>query len=205
MTQTLTRGQLRGARGSRSRLARPLAAVFRKGGGSLRSHFRHRPVVPHHDPETAARGTAPGTLSDFATTAQSDRRSKRREAVRCSVTFGHLITRAIQGGACVDDLAPIRAFISVPRFRMEANRNTIGLGDLLDQISCDLDELRRKHPGDYAMKNITMWWELEKERLLTRHSPASVVNRHRNVWRFRQWTVVFFAGCMTMLAVNIAF
>ena len=96
------------------------------------------------------------------------------------------------------------ALISVPLLIMEDKQHTIGLADLLDEVHRDLDELRKKHPSDYSIRNITMWWELEKERLLTRHGPASVakkLRRHPGLIRMLAW---FFAGWLAMLAVQTA-
>src|SRR5258708_5802431 len=94
------------------------------------------------------------------------------------------------------------AFYSVPQLIMDDKQNTIGLEALLDEVHRDLDELRKKHPSDYHIKNITMWWELEKERLLARHSPASVVRKLRRMQGIKWLMIWFFAGWATMLAVN---
>ena len=87
---------------------------------------------------------------------------------------------------------------------MEDKQNIIGLADLLDEVHRDLDELRRKHSSDYNIRNITMWWELEKERLLARHGSTSVARKPRrtpNLVRMLAW---FFAGWVAMLAVQTA-
>lgn len=85
---------------------------------------------------------------------------------------------------------------------MEDKPDTIGLTALLDQVTADLDELRKKHPNDYNVKNITLWWELERERLLARHSPASVVKKLRRVQGMKRMMAWFFGGWATMLAVE---
>jgi hypothetical protein len=84
---------------------------------------------------------------------------------------------------------------------MDENKDTIGLQALLDEVSRDLDEFRKKHAGDYGVKNVTLWWELEKERLVIRHGPESVVKKPRRVPRLRRM-IWFFAGWVTMLVVN---
>jgi len=70
---------------------------------------------------------------------------------------------------------------------MDATQNIIGMTDLLDEVSRDLEDFRRKHASDYSVKNVTMWWELEMERLLIRHKEARVA-RHfmsrRRAWAF---------------------
>lgn len=84
---------------------------------------------------------------------------------------------------------------------MSDAQNTIGLSELLAEVDRDLDELRKKHPSDYGVKNTGLWWELEKERLITRHGAALVKRMHR-IWDFKRTAVWFFAGWATMLAVN---
>jgi len=81
---------------------------------------------------------------------------------------------------------------------------TIGLADLLDEVHRDIDELRNKHPGDYSIRNITMWWALEQERLLTRHGPASVAKKLRRHPAFIRTLSWFLAGWLAMLAVQAA-
>ena len=84
---------------------------------------------------------------------------------------------------------------------MEQKQPTIiGLPELLDEVTRDLAELRSKHPGDYSLKNVTLWWELEKERLTMRHGPASVVKKH--AWLLRRLTIGFVTGAIAMLAAN---
>jgi hypothetical protein len=83
---------------------------------------------------------------------------------------------------------------------MEDKRETIGLTDLLDEVSRDIDELRKKHPSDYGVKNLTMWWELEKERLVVRHGSAGAVKRLRQVQSFKRAMLLFFAGAAIAVA-----
>ncbi|GEM_PF-6377634 len=85
---------------------------------------------------------------------------------------------------------------------MDDKQEIIGLAALLDEVNRDIEELRKKHPGDYSVKNLTMWWELERERLVTRHSPASVVKKLRRVQGVRRLMIGFFAGWATMLAAT---
>jgi hypothetical protein len=81
---------------------------------------------------------------------------------------------------------------------MEQKHKTIGLSELLDEVSSDLAELRSKHASDYSLKNITIWWALEKERLAMRHNPASIVSKHAGL--LRRLSIGFVAGAVTMLA-----
>lgn len=85
---------------------------------------------------------------------------------------------------------------------MEQKHKTIGLSELLDEVSSDLAEFRSKHPGDYSVKNITLWWTLEKERLAMRHSPASIVAKHAGL--LKRLSIGFVAGAMTMLGATAA-
>lgn len=87
---------------------------------------------------------------------------------------------------------------------MDDPRNTIGLTELLAEVERDLDELRKKHSNDYGVKNITMWWELERERLLARHSPTTAVQKLRRAHGLKRMLFWFSAGWATMLALNLA-
>ena len=82
---------------------------------------------------------------------------------------------------------------------MEDTQKTIGMTGLLDEIDRDLDEFRRKHSGDYSVKNVTLWWELEKERLLVRHGPKSVVKKPRLGWLEKHKLVLFMTGAAMWL------
>jgi len=86
---------------------------------------------------------------------------------------------------------------------MDDKQETIGLTELLDEVNRDLEELRRKHSSDYSIRNITMWWELERERLVTRHSPGSVVRKVRAILGLKRMIAWFFVGWLMMLAVQV--
>jgi hypothetical protein len=88
---------------------------------------------------------------------------------------------------------------------MSEKTHIIGLQDLLDEVSRDLDDFRRKHPNDYSLKAVTLFWELESERLLVRHQDAAVArgrDRGGRGWRFLAGCVVAFAlgAIVTLLA-----
>jgi hypothetical protein len=89
---------------------------------------------------------------------------------------------------------------------MSERQNIVGMADLLDEVSRDLDDFRKKHASDYSLKGITLWWELEKERLLIRHKEARVA-RHlmsrRRAWAFAVGCMVtFIAGVVVTLLVR---
>lgn len=81
---------------------------------------------------------------------------------------------------------------------MDDTRNTIGLSELLDEVGRDLAEFRRKHPGDYQLKNVTMWWELEQERLQVRHAGKHVRRPRRFMPAYRS-AIWFLLGCTIVL------
>ena len=85
---------------------------------------------------------------------------------------------------------------------MDEKQKIIGLTELLDDVSRDLDEFRKKHPSDYSIRNIAMWWDLEKERLVIRHAPASVVKTLRKVRGVTRTIAWFFVGWLVMLAAQ---
>jgi hypothetical protein len=87
---------------------------------------------------------------------------------------------------------------------MEDKPHTIGLTDLLSEVDRDLEELRKKHPADYGMKNLGMWWELERERLLVRHGPATPVQQLRRARGVRRTLVLFTAGWLAMIVIQAA-
>jgi hypothetical protein len=87
---------------------------------------------------------------------------------------------------------------------MDDPQNTIGLADLLAEIDRDLDEFRRKHQTDYGVKNVTLWWELEKDRLTIRHGPALSVRKRQRLRGTRRWVALFLAGWLSVLALNVA-
>jgi hypothetical protein len=84
----------------------------------------------------------------------------------------------------------------------DTTSDTIGLSALLDEVSRDLDELRKKNPGDYSMKTIMMWWELERDRLVARHTPNGVVKQLRRVKSMKRLLLWFSAGWLTMLVIE---
>lgn len=87
---------------------------------------------------------------------------------------------------------------------MEDTQETIGLTELLDEVSRDIDELRKKHPSDYGIKNLTMWWELERERLVARHGLGALVKKLRKVHSMRKMLGLFTVGWLTMLCIQMA-
>jgi hypothetical protein len=86
---------------------------------------------------------------------------------------------------------------------MDDKHDIIGLTELLDEVGRDLDEFRKKHQSDYSVKTISLWWDMEKDRLLSRHSPACVVKKLRRVQGLRRTMIWFFAGWVTMLTMNL--
>jgi hypothetical protein len=52
------------------------------------------------------------------------------------------------------------------------------------------------------VKNVTLWWELERERLLARHSPASALRKFRRFQSWQRMMALFFAGWLTMIAMQ---
>ena len=102
-------------------------------------------------------------------------------------------------------LVPFGAFSFCSQtLHMDDTQYSIGLTALLDEVDRDLDELRKKNPTDYSIRNIAMWWSLERERLTTRHGPAALVKRIHRMQGVRRMAVGFFVGWATMLAVNTA-
>jgi hypothetical protein len=87
---------------------------------------------------------------------------------------------------------------------MEDEQHTIGLQDLLSQVDRDLDDFRRKHQSDYSTKNISLWWELERERILTRHVPSTLVKKLRQAEGLKRSLAFFAAGGITILLGEIA-
>lgn len=78
-----------------------------------------------------------------------------------------------------------------------ASRNSSG------EIDRDLEDFRKKHASDYGVKNITLWWELQKDRVLARHLPATTLQKLRRVRTMKYWLGIFTAGRGTMLAVQV--
>ena len=87
---------------------------------------------------------------------------------------------------------------------MDDKQETIGLTKLLDEVNRDLDDLRRKHPNDYSLKNLDLWWELERERVLTRHGPDGSVRRPRRIRGGARTLALFTAGWATMIVLQAA-
>jgi hypothetical protein len=89
---------------------------------------------------------------------------------------------------------------------MDDTVQTIGMADLLDEVSRDLEDFRRKHASDYGVKNVTMWWELERERLLIRHKEARVARRfmsRRRVWMLAVGCIATFAaGALSTILIR---
>ena len=110
--------------------------------------------------------------------------------------------RAIQGGVRGGVLARFALLFLFPLPIMDDTQKTIGLTELLEEVNRDLDELRKKHSSDYNIRNITMWWDLERERLAARHSPGSVVRKVRDSRALRSMMTWFFVGWLTMLVVQ---
>lgn len=85
---------------------------------------------------------------------------------------------------------------------MSDAKDTIGITELLDEVSRDLDDFRKKHPGDYSVKNVTLWWETEKERLTMRHSSSTLVKNSRREERMKRLAIWFLVAWNITLSVN---
>ncbi len=94
-------------------------------------------------------------------------------------------------------------FGSVPQNVMDDKQQTIGLTELLDEIGRDLDEFRKKHASDYAVKTTTVWWEMERERLVMRHGSTAAVKRLLKVRSLKRLMIGFFAGCVAVIVATI--
>lgn len=86
---------------------------------------------------------------------------------------------------------------------MEDSQRTIGLADLLAEITNDLDDFRKKHPTDFGVKNITMWWEMEHERILHRYQSFTLVKTIRRLQRYKGFLLWFFAGAALMTGISV--
>lgn len=87
---------------------------------------------------------------------------------------------------------------------MDDTQPLIGLPELLGEIDRDLQDFRAKHQSDFGVKNITLWWELERERLTVRHGPAASVRRSRmtrGAWRLG---ACFLAGFLSLPVFQVA-
>jgi hypothetical protein len=80
---------------------------------------------------------------------------------------------------------------------MDEQQKTIGLTQLLDEVRRDLEELRRKNPNDYQIKNIVMWWDLEADRLLIRHGTSAILEQKIKVSAMKSLMGFFFAGLIS--------
>lgn len=120
------------------------------------------------------------------------------------MTIVHFIVVCHSGKRERRCLVPFGAFILFQLFIMDDKQKTIGLDELLDEVTRDLDELRKKNPNDYSVKNIMMWWSLEKATLVIRHSPASIVKKMHRKWTTKWVVIAFAAGFSVMLAMNAA-
>jgi hypothetical protein len=87
---------------------------------------------------------------------------------------------------------------------MDDAQPIIGLPELLSEIVRDLQDFRAKHQSDYGVKNITLWWELERERLTVRHGPGTSVRRLRVTAGARRLGACFLAGGLSLLALQVA-
>lgn len=85
---------------------------------------------------------------------------------------------------------------------MDDTTKTIRLTDLLHEVDLDLDELRKKHSNDYGVKNITMWWELERDRLVTRHGANLAIRMIRRAHTVKRLMIYVFAGWVISTAVS---
>jgi hypothetical protein len=86
----------------------------------------------------------------------------------------------------------------------DTTSNTIGLTELLDEVSNDLAELRKKNPNDYSIKNIVMWWDLERDRLIARHLPNGVVKTLKRVKSMKRYLLLFTAGWTLSISIDLA-
>ncbi len=85
---------------------------------------------------------------------------------------------------------------------MSDEQKTIGLGELLDEVSRDLDDYRKKHPNDFGVKGVTLWWDTEKERLTMRHSSATLLKMSRREERMKRVAILLLAAWTVTLSVN---
>lgn len=86
---------------------------------------------------------------------------------------------------------------------MSNAQDTIGLTQLLDEVGSDIDELRKKNPSDYGMKNLIMWWELERERIILRHGSTAAVKRLLKIRSMKRMMLTFLAGCAAVIAATV--
>ena len=86
---------------------------------------------------------------------------------------------------------------------MNDQQQSIALSELLTEVDLDLDGFRKKHSTDFGVKNITMWWELEKERLLLRHGSVAAVRKVSRTHSFRRLMFGFLAGWIFSVALGV--
>ncbi|HEX3146814.1 MAG TPA: hypothetical protein VHR66_01860 [Gemmataceae bacterium] len=86
---------------------------------------------------------------------------------------------------------------------MSDTQDTIGLTQLLDEVNNDIDDLRKKNPSDYGVKNIIMWWSLERERIVIRHGSTAAVKRLLKVRGLKRVMIAFVAGCAAVIAATV--
>lgn len=85
---------------------------------------------------------------------------------------------------------------------MSETQKSIGLSELLDEVSRDLDEYRKKHPNDHSVRGVTLWWDTEKERLTMRHGSATVLMKSRLEERMKRLAIWFLAAWTILLSLN---
>lgn len=153
--------------------------------------------VPYHDAAQRAGATAPAPTSLCSVPARGR---------GCELfSAGRFITRDGSGTSIVVFGASSRALCFNPLQNMDDTSRTIGLTDLLNEVDLDLGELRKKHSTDYGVKNITMWWELERDRLLTRHGANLAIRMIRRTQTAKWLMIYFFAGWIISAAVSAGF
>jgi hypothetical protein len=86
---------------------------------------------------------------------------------------------------------------------MSNAQDTIGLTQLLDEVSADIDDLRKKNPSDYGVKNLIMWWSLERERIIIRHGSTAAVKRLLKIRSIKRVMLSFLAGCAAVIAATV--
>lgn len=87
---------------------------------------------------------------------------------------------------------------------MDDTQQTLRLVELLDEVARDIEDFRKKHPGDYSVKNVAVWWDLERERLLMRHGSSKVVKRMRRLQGVKKATALIVSGWFAAVAASAA-
>jgi hypothetical protein len=80
--------------------------------------------------------------------------------------------------------------------------DTIGIQELMDEIDKDVADYKARNAGDYSVKNVVMFWQLERERVLIRHLPATLVKKARRARSVRFWLGCFSAAWAALIAVQ---